>query len=85
MTKTLPKGHVSCLSSAFRYTPAAHTNVASTFARIARELRTPISASRRWFEPLTPIGHRPFPRETIESARRLLREGGVRPATHLAR
>ena len=39
MTKTLPKGHVSCLSNTFRYTPAVKTNVAETFARISRELK----------------------------------------------
>jgi hypothetical protein len=38
MQKTLPKGHVSCLSSTFRYTRAADTNLASTFARIKRGL-----------------------------------------------
>jgi hypothetical protein len=37
VTKTLPKGHVSCLSSTFRYTPALHTDLAKTFARIKRE------------------------------------------------
>jgi hypothetical protein len=37
VTKTLPKGHVSCLSSTFRYTPALHTDLAQTFARIKRE------------------------------------------------
>lgn len=39
MTKTLPKGHVSCLSKSFRYTPAVSTNVAATFTRITRELK----------------------------------------------
>lgn len=78
MAKTLPKGHLSCLSNAFRYTPAAHTNVANTFARIARELEAPAPASRRRIEPLPVLGHRPFPRETIESTRRLLRAGGLR-------
>lgn len=39
MTKTLPKGHVSCLSNAFRYTPASHTDLRRTFARIEREVR----------------------------------------------
>jgi len=33
----LPKGHTSVLSRAFKYTPAAQTNVAKTFARIKRE------------------------------------------------
>jgi len=34
MEKTLPKGHVSCLSGTFKYTPALSTSVAKTFARI---------------------------------------------------
>jgi hypothetical protein len=72
MTKTLPKGHVSCLSNAFRYTPAAHTNVASTFARIRREQKT-----RDASPALRPV-RRPFPVETIESAFRLLPAGGLR-------
>jgi hypothetical protein len=46
MAKTLPKGHLSCLSNAFRYTPAARTDVANTFARITRQLETPRSPSR---------------------------------------
>ena len=83
MMKILPKGHLSCLSNAFRYTPAAHTNVADTFARIARELEAPASASRGRIEPLPVLGHRPFPRETIESTRRLLRAGGLRPVARL--
>ena len=72
MTKTLPKGHVSCLSNAFRYTPAAHTNLASTFARISRELK-----ARDASPALGPV-LRPFPVETIEAASRLLRAGGLR-------
>jgi len=31
---TLPKGHVSCLSDAFRYTRALETDIAKTFARV---------------------------------------------------
>jgi hypothetical protein len=79
MTKTLPKGHVSCLSNAFRYTPATHTNVANTFARISRELKTPDAPSPgipTSTEP-RPV-RRPFPVETVELARRLLRAGGLR-------
>ncbi len=38
MAKTLPKGHLSCLSDRFRYTPAHQTDVAQTLARIRREL-----------------------------------------------
>lgn len=37
--KVLAKGHASCLSAGFRYTPAASTDIAKTFARIRRELR----------------------------------------------
>jgi hypothetical protein len=70
MTKTLPKGHVSCLSNAFRYTPASHTNIASTFARISRGLKA------RDASPAPVL--RPFPVETIEAASRLLRAGGLR-------
>ncbi len=33
----LPKGHRSCLDPAFRYTPAASTDVAKTFVRLRRE------------------------------------------------
>jgi len=39
MDKALPKGHVSCLSESFRYTPASGTNVAKTFARVQRRLK----------------------------------------------
>jgi hypothetical protein len=38
VAKTLPKGHLSCLSDRFRYTPAYRTDVAQTMARIRREL-----------------------------------------------
>lgn len=41
MSKALPKGHVSCLSEAFRYTRASNTNIAKTFARIRRQLGRP--------------------------------------------
>jgi len=86
VSKTLPKGHLSCLSTAFRYTPAAHTNVAETFARIARELKerrevstaeTPVQFPSR---PVT--ASRSFPLETVQSAWRLLRAGGLRSAPH---
>lgn len=33
----LPKGHLSCYAQGFKYTPAASTDVAKTFARIKRE------------------------------------------------
>lgn len=39
MSKLLPKGHLSVLSKAFKYTPAASTDVARTFARVRRELK----------------------------------------------
>ena len=39
MQKTLPKGHTSCLSPNFKYTPSAHTDLAKTFARIGRPLK----------------------------------------------
>jgi hypothetical protein len=32
--RTLPKGHASLLGAGFRYTPASHTDLAKTFARI---------------------------------------------------
>ncbi len=62
MTRTLPKGHLSCLSSAFRYTPAAHTNVADTLARIAREIKAQDSRERIGSLPV--VQRRLFPRET---------------------
>jgi hypothetical protein len=81
--KVLPKGHISCLSKSFRYTPAMNTNVANTFARITRELKlraagvgAPGTAERSALA-------RPFPLETIKAAQRLLRAGGVRLAPHL--
>jgi len=39
MLKTLPKGHTSCLSSQFMYTPASHTDLGKTFVRIKLQLR----------------------------------------------
>ena len=39
MQKTLPKGHASCLSSEFKYTPATHTDLGKTFTRIRRQLK----------------------------------------------
>jgi hypothetical protein len=38
MQITLPKGHQSCLSRSFKYTPAVDTNVAKTFERIRLQL-----------------------------------------------
>jgi len=39
MLKTLPKGHTSCLSSQFMYTPASRTDLRKTFARFKLQLR----------------------------------------------
>ena len=66
MAKTLPKGHLACLSSAFRYTLVKQTNVANTSARIARGLKA--QESRERLEPLPVLQRRPFSRETIASA-----------------
>ncbi len=42
MQKTLPKGHSWCLGTGFKYTPATHTDLAKTFARIRdRKLQEP--------------------------------------------
>ena len=38
MQTSLPKGHVSCLSKSFKYTPAVNTDVAKTFARVRLQL-----------------------------------------------
>jgi hypothetical protein len=38
MSKTLPKGHRSCLTEEFRYIPAASTDIARTFERVRRQL-----------------------------------------------
>jgi hypothetical protein len=35
----LPKGHTSILSPAFRYVPAASTDLAKTFARLREQQR----------------------------------------------
>jgi hypothetical protein len=84
VTKTLPKGHVSCLSNAFQYTPAAHTNVANTFARINRELKVQEASGLGIRGPIEPLAVlRRFPVEREESAWRLLRAGGFRPTPQL--
>ncbi|HKC43263.1 MAG TPA: hypothetical protein VKC64_05510 [Burkholderiales bacterium] len=84
MSKMLPKGHLSCLSKTFRYTPAAHTNVAQTFARIARELkeREEQSAAVQADPQHAMLVSRPFPLETVQSAWRRLRTAGLRAALH---
>jgi len=87
MSKVLPKGHRSCLSAAFHYTPAVHTNIANTFARIKRELtersegRASAPQARIEFSPV--LRGRPFPLEKVEAAWRLLRAGGLRPMPRL--
>jgi hypothetical protein len=87
MARSLPKGHLSCLSNAFRYMPAVHTNVANTFARIARKLTSqgvPTSAPEGPIETLPVLGRRRFPCESIESAKRLLVARSLRTALRLA-
>ena len=79
MSKMLPKGHLSCLSGAFRYTPAAHTNIASTFERIKRELTERSQAHAA----SSVLRSRAFPFETVDAAWRLLRAGGFRPMPRL--
>ena len=86
MPHTLPKGHLSCLSKTFRYTPAVCTNIAETFARIKRELEeretNDLAAPARTQSVIVRVG-RPFSRDTIERALHLLRSGGLRPAPRL--
>jgi hypothetical protein len=41
MQRMLPKGHPSCLSRSFRYTPSVETDVAKTFARVRERLALP--------------------------------------------
>lgn len=45
MRPRLPKGHLSCLDPAFRYTPAAKTDLAKTFARLERKTRALAAAA----------------------------------------
>jgi hypothetical protein len=80
MTRTLPKGHLSCLSRAFRYTPAVRTSVAATFARVKRELAEPQRAAT-----FPAAGERRFPRGAFAAARSLLEAGGFRGAGHADR
>ena len=85
MSTLLPKGHVSCLSNAFRYTPASHTNISNTFARIRREL-TELSATaspRALVEIAGAPRKWPFSLERVQAARRLLTAGGLRPRPQL--
>jgi len=76
MSKLLPKGHVSCLSSTFRYTPAMQTNVAQTFARIRRELAERSEA--RGEKQADFARGRRFSVDAAEAALRFLRAGGLR-------
>jgi len=41
----LPKGHTSILSPAFKYVPAANTDLSRTFARIREQRVTQVRAS----------------------------------------
>jgi hypothetical protein len=82
MEKSLPKGHVSCLSKTFRYTPAVNTSVARTFARIKRELSGWTSPAPAQAAPTVSrlvIEGRPVRAEAVETARRVLLAGGLRP------
>jgi hypothetical protein len=87
MSKVLPKGHPSCLSAAFRYTPAMHTNIANTFARIKRELtersEAQVSARQPRSEFPVVVQGRSFPLDAVQAAWRLLRAGGLRPMPRL--
>lgn len=79
MQKTLPKGHLSCLSSAFRYTRAADTDLASTFARIKRGLtgqEVHDCAPPTRVERLPVHGGRLSRNEKTATARQLLLAGG---------
>ena len=54
---TLPKGHVSCLSDAFRYTPASETDIVKTFARVRHGLlREEQRAAEPLVSPATQVG-----------------------------
>jgi hypothetical protein len=81
MSKLLPKGHVSCLSSTFRYTPAMQTNVAQTFARIRRELAE--RSEVRGEKPADITRRRRFSVDAAEAALRFLRAGGLRAMPRL--
>jgi hypothetical protein len=81
MSRILPKGHLSCLSSAFRYTPALQTNVANTFARIKRELSARNEECGEMRADIAP--RRPFSVSAVDAALRVLRAGGLRPRPRL--
>lgn len=74
MNRALPKGHLSCLSNAFRYTPAIRTSVAATFERIERERTS--AEHRPELSPRRPASR--FPLAAIDAAKRLLAAGGFR-------
>jgi hypothetical protein len=52
MQKILSKGHTSCLSPVFKYTPAIHTDLRNTFARIKRQLKEQFKEDRAKVCPL---------------------------------
>lgn len=76
MNRALPKGHLSCLSNAFRYTPAIRTSIAATFERIRRERAS--GEHRPEQSPGRPAGR--FPLAAIDAAKRVLAAGGFQPA-----
>jgi hypothetical protein len=85
MSSNLPKGHLSCLSNAFRYTPALRTNIAETFARIRRELQNrDANAATAQEAPVVVRVGRHFSRATIERAVRILHVGGLHSTPRLA-
>jgi hypothetical protein len=51
MQTLLPKGHVSCLSGSFKYTPAVKTDVAQTFARVRLQLEARTPSNVRDLQP----------------------------------
>ena len=50
MSKVLPKGHASCYSKAFKYTPAASTDVAKTFAKARKRMEDQRKAEEKALE-----------------------------------
>jgi hypothetical protein len=59
-------GHLSCLSNAFRYTPATQAKIANTFARIAQRIRNSESTRRQFCAVVPPSVSRIAP--TIAAA-----------------
>ena len=58
MKPVLPKGHLSCFSPAFKYTPAANTDIKATFARIREQLE---KQQREADDHVTPMRQRRKP------------------------